>query len=159
MNKLLMLIAFCLLAGALAAFPAHIQSWDITHDVEVINKLQISIDQVNHRTGAITVYLRDDNEFQLLQANGYDPVRMPDDARDYYLELLESTRNSDNPLNQYYSIDEYHSFMQNVANTYPSICQLVQYGTSVQGRPLYAMKISDFVQVNEAEPEVKLIGS
>ena len=159
MNKLFMLIAFCLWAGALAAFPAHIQSWDITHDVEVINKLQISIDQVNHRTGAITVYLRDDNEFQLLQANGYDPVRMPDDARDYYLELLESTRNSDNPLNQYYSIDEYHSFMQNVANTYPSICQLVQYGTSVQGRPLYAMKISDFVQVNEAEPEVKLIGS
>ena len=72
---------------------------------------------------------------------------------------LDSTRNSDNPLNQYYSIDEYNSFMQNVANTYPSICQLVQYGTSGQGRPLYAVKISDFVQVNEAEPEVKLIGS
>jgi hypothetical protein len=159
MNKLFMLIAFCLWAGALAAFPAHIQSWDITHDVEVINKLQISIDQVNHRTGAITVYLRDDNEFQLLQANGYDPVRMPDDARDYYLELLESTRNSDNPLSQYYNIDEYISFMQNVANTYPAICQLVQYGTSIQGRPLYALKISDSVQVNEAEPEVKLIGS
>ncbi|HQQ67841.1 MAG TPA: hypothetical protein PLX77_03330, partial [Candidatus Cloacimonadota bacterium] len=124
MNKLFMLIAFCLFAVVLAAFPAHIQSWDIPHDVEVINKLQISIDRVNHGTGAITVYLRDEAEFQLLLANGYSPVRLPDDARDYYLELLESTRNSDNPLSQYYNIDEYISFMQNVANTYPAICQL-----------------------------------
>jgi carboxypeptidase T len=41
-----------------------------------------------------------------------------------------------------------------VASAYPSIVSRTQIGTTYQGRPIYAMKISDNVAVDEAEPEV-----
>ena len=45
------------------------------------------------------------------------------------------------------------------ANSYPSICQRVDLGTSVQGRHIYALKISDNVGVEEDEPEFKYIAN
>lgn len=159
MKHVLLVLALCLYLSLMMAFPARIQSWDLFSDVNTINKLQISIDRVSHSDGSIIVYLRGEDEYQKLLASGFDPIRLPDTAKDYYQELWESTRYTDNPLNQYYSIDEYHTFMQNMATQYPDICQLHQYGTSVQNRPLYILKISDYVTVNEAEPEVKLIAS
>ncbi|HQO09429.1 MAG TPA: DUF2817 domain-containing protein [Clostridiales bacterium] len=44
-------------------------------------------------------------------------------------------------------------------NRHPSICKRLQIGTSVQGRPMWALKITDSVEVEEAEPEVKLIST
>ena len=41
-----------------------------------------------------------------------------------------------------------------VASAYPSIVSRTQIGATYQGRPIYAMKISDNVAVDEAEPEV-----
>jgi len=40
-------------------------------------------------------------------------------------------------------------------NRWPSICKRIQIGTSVQGRPLWVMKITDNIDVEEAEPEFK----
>ena len=159
MKRFILLIAISISLCNILAFPARIQSWDLARDVSIINKLQISIDRVSHTDGSIQVYLRGDDEFQTLLALGFDPIRLPDTAKEYFAELWESTKDTDNPLNQYYSIDQYHAFMQNTAAQYPDICQLHQYGTSVQGRPLYIMKISDNVAMNEAEPEVKLVAS
>lgn len=119
----------------------------------------ISIDNVNHHSGTIIAYLRGQAEHDLLLSQGFDPIRIPDQARDYFEYLVESTKNSDNPLSAYYSFDQYVDFMQDIADEYPNICQLVQFGSSLQGRPLYIMKISDNVLINEPEPEVKLIAS
>lgn len=44
-------------------------------------------------------------------------------------------------------------------NRYPSICKRLQIGTSVQGRPLWVLKITDNIDVEEAEPEVKFIST
>lgn len=159
MKHILALLAFWLCIGTAMAFPARIQSWNLAKDINTINKLQISIDRVNHLDMSIVLYLRAEEEFQKLLTHGFDPVRMPDAAKDYYHALWESTRHTDNPLNQYYSIDEYHSFLQSMASQYPELCQVHQYGSSVQNRPLYVLKISDNVSQNEAEPEVKLIAS
>lgn len=54
----------------------------------------------------------------------------------------------------YPSYTDYVSIMQNFATNYPSICDLDTIGTSINGRLVLVLKISDNVKVNEAEPEV-----
>lgn len=55
--------------------------------------------------------------------------------------------------NYYPNYQEYLDFMNNFASSNPEICKLVPIGTSVQGRTLVALKISDNVYEQEAEPE------
>ncbi|MDA0176940.1 M14 family zinc carboxypeptidase [Mesoflavibacter profundi] len=43
--------------------------------------------------------------------------------------------------------------MQYFANTYPNLCTLQSIGTTVSGRELWVLKISDNVNTNEEEPE------
>ena len=58
----------------------------------------------------------------------------------------------------------YHSFYQivnifdSLARSYPNICYLDTIGFSTQNRPIIAMKISDNPDVEEFEPEVRLVG-
>lgn len=153
------ILCFMILSSAmyLNAFPARIQSWNLDEDIKTISSFKISIDSVNRSSGAIIVDLRNGYEFDKLLSYGFDAVRLPDVTRDYYEYLISCS--SDDPMQAYYSIDEYHTFMQQTAALYPNICSLVQYGTSGQNRPLYALKISDNVQINESEPELKYIGS
>lgn len=159
MKKLIICLALSLLASLAFAYPLMIQSWNLDQDVKTINTLHLSIDTVNRLTGVIVVDVRGQQEEDLLLQHGFAVTRIPDQAREYYEYLIASTRGSDNPLNEYYSLTEFHDFLQTTQNQYPNLCQLVQYGTSIQNRPLYAMKISDNVAQNEAEPEVKLIAN
>lgn len=59
----------------------------------------------------------------------------------------------------------YHTYatlttdLQAIAAAHPSICRLYSIGTSVQGRHLWFLKISDHVDVEEDEPEFKYISS
>ena len=53
----------------------------------------------------------------------------------------------------YPTYDAYITMMNNFTANYPGICTLVNAGSSVQGRDLLLVKISDNVLVNEAEPQ------
>ncbi len=53
----------------------------------------------------------------------------------------------------YPTYPQYDSLMQAFASAYPEICRLDTFGTSVNGRLLLAVKISDNVQQDEDEPE------
>lgn len=159
MKKLIICLALVLLARLALAYPLMIQSWDLAQDVNTINALNLSIDTVNRLTGSIIVDVRGEQEEDLLLQHGFAATRIPDQAREYYEHLIATTLGSDNPLNAYYSLAELHSFLQDIQDTYPDLCQLIQYGSSVQNRPLYALKISDNVSQNEAEPEVKLVAN
>ena len=55
--------------------------------------------------------------------------------------------------NYYPTYQEYIGFMNGFATNNPEICKLVSIGYSIQGRELLAVKISDQVNLNEAEPE------
>lgn len=50
------------------------------------------------------------------------------------------------------------SRLQTLAQTYPDLCRLLQIGTSVDGRSLLALVISDNPRTEEDEPEVRLVG-
>ena len=49
--------------------------------------------------------------------------------------------------------------LQTYETTYPGICKRYSLGQSVQGRELWAIRISDNVLVEEDEPEVKYIAA
>jgi len=55
--------------------------------------------------------------------------------------------------NFYPTYQEYIDFMDEFAADYPDIFKVISIGTSVQGRALLAVKISDNVNEQEAEPE------
>jgi hypothetical protein len=53
----------------------------------------------------------------------------------------------------YPTYDAYIDMMNQFADQYPSICQLVTIGTTIQGRQILAVKISDNVGLSENEPQ------
>ncbi len=67
-------------------------------------------------------------------------------------------RMSDDPQsildwNVYPTYDAYVTMMNQFAADHPDICQLIDAGTTVQGRHILFVKISDNVSVREAEPQ------
>ncbi|MDD3143498.1 MAG: M14 family zinc carboxypeptidase [Candidatus Cloacimonetes bacterium] len=158
MKQQLLILILMLQSALVLAFPARIGSWDVDRDVKALNKLNISVDNVNRSTGTIIVYLRDDSELALLMDNGFAAEKLPDLARENAARLHQnSSKNA--PQDEYYTITQYNQFMQDTAAQYPGICSLSQIGTSVQGRPLYFLKITDNPALEEAEPEFKYISS
>ncbi|MDY0152181.1 MAG: M14 family zinc carboxypeptidase [Candidatus Cloacimonas sp.] len=159
MKRFSVSLALMLVAISLFAWPVRVQSWKMEEDIKTINKLGISIDNVNRQTGIINCYVRNAAEQDKLLAVGLDAVEVPDAAREYALQLWEETKDSKDPMRAYYTLDEYHAFLQTTVANYPNLCQLVQIGSSVQNRPMYMLKISDNVALEENEPELKYIGS
>jgi hypothetical protein len=54
----------------------------------------------------------------------------------------------------YPTYSQYYTIMQNFSSTYPLLCHLDTIGTSVNGRLVLALKISDNAGTDENEPEV-----
>ena len=60
---------------------------------------------------------------------------------------------------QYRTYTQIGTLLQDAETTYPSLCKRYDLGSSVQGRSLWALRISDNVLVEEDEPEFKYISS
>jgi hypothetical protein len=99
------------------------------------------------------------SEFQALQSAGYQVRWIPDVAKLYADSLWEATKNTDDPMRSYHTYEEMRDELMQIANDHPDICHVDSIGRTVQGRGLWFMKISDNVNVEEAEPEFKYISS
>ena len=61
-------------------------------------------------------------------------------------------------------LDDFHNYaqltteLQNIENSYPEIAKLYNLGSSVQGRTIWGLKITDNPEVEEAEAEVRICG-
>ena len=133
----------------------------------VILKSKKDLDRIT-QAGAIIDHYHNGNEVHILATESQYYTIINDDinikkvenkARQYYLELLEETRDSDNPMRDYHDYNELTEFLVNVSNTYPSITNLISIGQSVQGRELWVIEISDNPGVNEVEPEFRYIAN
>jgi|GEM_PF-3214707 len=62
------------------------------------------------------------------------------------------------------SRDDFHSYsemtweLQNITAMYPGITNLYDLGASVQGRTIWGLKITDYPDLEEKEPEVRIAG-
>ena len=70
------------------------------------------------------------------------------DESDMALDLDEALT-----FQKYPTYPQYLEMMQGFARDYPAICRLDTFGTSMEGRLLLALKISDHVQQDEAEAQ------
>ncbi len=58
----------------------------------------------------------------------------------------------------YHTQEETYADMDSIATANPDICQLQSIGLSIEGRDIWALKISDNVSVTEDEPRVLYLG-
>jgi hypothetical protein len=65
-------------------------------------------------------------------------------------EILDVIDTTDAPPPEYTEYDELIPILQNLANTYPSICKLYDVGDTWENREIWALKISDNVATHEA---------
>jgi len=72
-------------------------------------------------------------------------------------ELLPGQHTGDSPettWNFYPTYQQYLSYMSGFASAHPDICRLDTVGTTVQGRLILVLKISDSVNLSQAEPQL-----
>ncbi len=159
MKKIIPLLVVILsLVGSLTAEykTATITSSDIRADINFMNKHGIDVDKVQGNT--IYLYLFED-DIDTLSNNGYSINYIPNQAKEYADQLWEETKNTRDPMRDYFSYNEYVNFMQNTVSDHPDICQLIDIGDSVNGNDILFLKISDNVTLDEAEPEVRYIAT
>ncbi len=73
----------------------------------------------------------------------------------YELEVITDERTKEEKTKGYHTNVSIGSELDSLQTAYPDLCKRIQVGTSVQGRPLWAIKISDNVNDDENEPEFK----
>ncbi|OQC05301.1 MAG: Carboxypeptidase T precursor [Candidatus Cloacimonetes bacterium ADurb.Bin089] len=155
MKRILFTLCLLTMATAVFAYPLRIQSWNLKEDLKKLNELKVSIDYVNLQTGVIHIEVRNNEERDKIHSAGILTELLPNPAEAYFASLADSAKDD----RSYYTLTQYQNFMQLTAAQYPGICQLVQFGTSVDSRPLLMLKISDNVALEETEPELKYISS
>jgi len=88
------------------------------------------------------VYVNEDR-MTMLRGLGYSPVALDEPV----------------PLVPYPSLTEVNTTLANIVSQHSSICRLENIGTSYQGRPIYAVVVSQNISQNEAEPRVRVCGN
>jgi hypothetical protein len=112
-------------------------------------KRVISIDKIKGDT--VYAYA---NKRQFSNFIGYhlNYTVLPAPSELYSESKLKSSQSSGN-WNTYPTYSEYVNLMDSFAQAHPDICKLYQTGTTVDGRKILFVKISDSVNVKEDEPE------
>ncbi len=119
-------------------------------DIQLLVKEDLDIGSV--RGNVVYLYL-DENQIKTVRSLGYDVEFIPDPAREYFQELRERTRGSENELDEYFTHTELTDELTDIEALYPDICNLFSAGESIQGNELWVMEISDNVTIEEDEPE------
>ncbi|MCL2511060.1 MAG: PKD domain-containing protein [Bacteroidales bacterium] len=114
----------------------------------------ISIDNVTENE--VIAYTVEEEFEQFLTLNiPYEIVERvvltPEELNMLDFEAIQKHRND---WNYYPDYQAYLDMMQQFAIDYPDLCRLVEFGTSVQNRKLWALVLSKNVHVREAEPQV-----
>ena len=122
------------------------------NDLEILTRI-ISIDNV--QGNQVYAYANEQEFSNFLQKGfAYELLTHPGDLLDEsQLRPAGAGEGTLTTWDFYPSYDEYITFMDDFAANYPDICKLVSIGTSIQGRSILAVKISDNVNEEEAEPE------
>ena len=118
-------------------------------DVASLVNLGLSVDDVSdgYATGVIK-----DEYLAAVEAAGFVMQVVVDDIRSLQPSLRVPHRG------EYHDYAELTADLQSLADTYAEISRLHGLGTSVQGRTIWALEITDNPDLDELEPEVRLIG-
>ncbi|OPX17552.1 hypothetical protein BXT86_05875 [candidate division WOR-3 bacterium 4484_100] len=117
-------------------------------EVYRLNRLNITITDAGRDYAKALV---NDKEIKALQDAGYKVEVLIPDYRKYKREIFER--------GFYHTYDQVYAVLDSFATNYPDICRLDTIGFSVQGRAIWAMRVTDNPQIEEQEPEIRLAGN
>lgn len=118
----------------------------------------LGTDIVSVRRGYAEVRVTDD-ELKTLSIEGFTTFRVPDRAREEFLQRQAAGEIGGGTVDSYYTLATLASDLQAVAAAHPDICRLYSAGTSVQGRSLHVMKITADPDAANRKPGFRYIGS
>ena len=110
----------------------------------------ISIDNVRDQ---IVYAYANHSEFAEFEKLGYAYEVLPHPGTLYHPVMAKSVSEVQN-WDRYPIYEAYVAIMNQFAQDFPALCRMEPIGFTVQGRELLAVKLSDNVANNEAEPEV-----
>ncbi|MBD3178937.1 MAG: hypothetical protein GF417_04685, partial [Candidatus Latescibacteria bacterium] len=84
--------------------------------------------------------------------------REPDYQLLHQRGMPTATADLDSKLGNYHTYSEMETEIDSLASYYPDLTMLDTLGTSVEGRPIRGIKISDNADLDEDEPEVLIMG-
>ncbi len=129
-------------------------SLDVPSELEGLYKHGIYLVGINEAGDFLSDV--DEEGLSELRAAGFDARVVVSDLKQEW-ERIRAI--GDGEKSEYHSYTELTSDLEALATNYPDICAMSSMGTSVQGRDLWLMKISDNVSANENEAEIRFDGN
>ena len=92
-----------------------------------------------------------DEDISLLRSAGYHVEILIEDYEAYKDAIFQR--------GFYHTYSQVYSVLDSFATDYPNICRLDTIGFSIQGRAIWAMRVTDSPSIEENEPEIRLAGN
>lgn len=166
MKKVTILILIVAIAAAAAPRIASVVLVHATTRADINRLMDLGYDVNTCRkptSEGVEVYIEPELLSEL-EADGFTYEVLWADSRDEILPnllydgpLYDGTR--DLPFDHYYTVEEANDALDYIHSVIPGVSEIYTIGTSVEGRPIKAIKITDNPGVEEVEPEVRLIGA
>ncbi len=86
------------------------------------------------------------------------PYSFIEEISGHEIEDLSHAEDTQIP-SSYFDPDSFETWVTDLVNSHPAIARLIQIGSSVQSRPIWAVKISANCDVEEFEPELRVIAN
>ena len=152
---------FTLLIITIFGFESFSQSYKIllhSPDLKTIEKISniVSIDRITNDT---LIAFANEEEYDVFKAlnitHNVENLHFKQQKKSKKVDGFVATKiDSIKNFTRYPSYQLYEEIMQNYATQNPDICKLITIGTTVENRKILALKISDNVEIDEAnEPE------
>jgi hypothetical protein len=154
MFKRLILLAFVVLLSLAVAQTAEASQYYFKFNIQSPKELDeltkiVSIDNVKDNT--VYAYAND-REFAKFKATGYSYTILRNPG-DLIIPDMARSLSETKAWDVYPTYQQYLDMMNQFEYNYGSICKLINIGSTVEGRQLLVLKISDNVNSDEEEPE------
>jgi len=151
-------IQFLLIALAFSFFHLGVNAQEyyikfLENDRNKINTIvtqTVSIDKIDN---GFVLAFANEGELEKIKSLGYTPEILPYPSTDDKSIIMATTIDQMANWDRYPTYEVYRTMMKKFEQDYPNLCKLDSVGTTVQGRKLYVVKISDNVLEEEAEPD------
>ena len=131
-------------------------------DIELFHYSGIDIDHAIYQEGAYIEFAISEYDINKLINLGYDYDIIHQDLEAFYASRLTENHTREFGLGSmggYYTLEEAVQRLDDIHNEYPDfVSEKVSLGMSFQGRDIWAIKVSDNVNIDEDEAEVLYTG-
>jgi carboxypeptidase T len=125
-------------------------------DYRAFLKTHLPLDRL-YRQGDSCFFLVNSRELSEIEASGA-AIRSRETVPDYFLSTPPADSTQGDINGAYHNYNETNTLLRELAANYPGLAQVTTVGYSIEGRELNVIKISDNVSIDEAEPNIFIIG-